>query len=220
MCFSATASFAAAALLIPAGVYCAGKSRRLAEAYWAIGLLPLLFGIQQALEGLVWLSLSTQMPEYIRASALSFMAFSHVFWLFWIPLACMVLERHGTRRSIFLILAVMGGLYGASMYLPLLVHADWLVVTLVQHSISYEAMLIYDGYVPRILVRAMYASIVLGALLFSSNRHLRLFGVLIAISVALATLFFGYAFISVWCYFAAVLSLYIFYLVLYVERAR
>jgi hypothetical protein len=48
-------------------------------------------------------------------------------------------------------------------------------------------------------------------LLFSSGRYIRIFGVIIMVSVIVATVFFGYAFISIWCYFAAVLSLYIVY---------
>lgn len=220
MCFSATASFSAAVLLIPAGVYCVRKAKGLNKPYWVIGLLPLLFGVQQALEGVVWLALESQNPQSIRASALGFMAFSHLFWLFWIPFASYVLEPPGLRKSVFMALAVLGGLYGGSMYLPLLVHADWLTVTLLQHSISYEAVLIYDDYLPRIAVRALYAAIVLGALLFSSDRNIRFFGILIAISVALATIFFGYAFISVWCYFAAILSLYIFYIIVRLAREQ
>jgi len=220
MCFSATASFSSAVLLIPVGIYCAKKAMGLGKPYWAIGLLPLVFGIQQALEGMVWLALASHDPQSARLPALGFMAFSHLFWLCWIPLASYMLEPRGLKKTLFLALAVLGGLYGASMYLPLIVHADWLTVTQIQHSISYEAVLIYDDYLPRIVVRALYAAIVLAALLFSSDRNIRIFGVIIAISVALATVFFGYAFISVWCYFAAVLSLYILFVILKIARAK
>lgn len=219
MCFSATASLSAAAVLVPAGIYCIGKAKGLTRPYWAIGLLPLLFGVQQALEGGVWLALETHDPQWTRIAALGFMAFSHLFWLFWVPFASHVLEPRGRKRMAFLALAVFGALYGASMYLPLLAQPHWLTVELVQRSVSYEAVLIYDGYLPRIVVRALYAVIVLGALLFSSDRHVRAFGILIAISVAAATAFFGYAFISVWCYFAAALSLYILYMIARIARA-
>lgn len=218
MCFSTTASFSAAALLVPAGIYCARKAAGLTRPYWALGLLPLLFGVQQALEGVVWLALDMQDPQLTRVAALGFMAFSHLFWLFWIPVASYALEPRGTRKTVFLVLAVVGAIYGASMYLPVVVNAHWLTVTLVERSISYEAVLIYDGVLPRLVVRALYAVIVLGALLFSSDRHVRTFGVLIAISVAVATAFFGYAFISVWCYFAAALSLYVFHMVWRIAR--
>jgi len=220
MCFSATASFTSAALLIPAGIYCTNKAMSLNKPYWAIGLLPLLFGLQQALEGLVWLALESPDPRSIRLSALGFMAFSHLFWLFWIPFASYMLEPRGLKKTVFLALAALGGLYGASMYLPLLTHADWLTVTQIQHSISYEAALIYDDYVPRVVVHALYAVIVLAALLLSSDRHIRIFGIIIAFSVAVATVFFGYAFISVWCYFAAVLSLYILFMIFKIARAQ
>ena len=217
MCFSATASFTAASLLVPVGIYCAKKARRLHRPYWAIALLPALFGVQQALEGMVWWALDAQDPSLTRGAALGFMAFSHLFWLLWIPVSSHVLEPAGARKTALLALSVFGGLYGASMYLPVLLHEDWLTVSLVQQSISYEATLIYDGYLPRIVVRVLYALIVMAALLISSDRYLRQFGLLIAVSVAVATAFFGYAFISVWCYFAAVLSLFIVYMVLRID---
>ena len=50
-CFSATASFIRAALLVPAGVYCVKKAARLPKPYWVIAVLPLLFGVQQVFEG-------------------------------------------------------------------------------------------------------------------------------------------------------------------------
>ncbi len=219
MCFSTTASFSAAAILIPTGAYCVAKAASQAKPYWAFSLLPLLFGVQQALEGLVWLALASQDAMRITLAALGFMAFSHLFWLLWIPAASYVLEPPGLRKRFFLILAVVGALYGASMYIPLLINPHWLTVDVIRHSVVYEAALIYDGYLPRIVVRILYALIVLAALLPSSDRYIRHFGVIIATSVALTTIFYGYAFISVWCYFAALLSLYIVYTILRVTHS-
>lgn len=69
-------------------------------------------------------------------------------------------------------------------------------------------MLIYDGYVSRTVIRVLYAMIVAIPLLFSMIASLRLFGVLILTFVAISALFFLYAFASIWCCFAAMLSLY------------
>lgn len=142
------------------------------------------------------------------------MFFSHFFWMWWVPLAAWAVEDNAGRKAAFLTLTVIGGLYGASMYLPVVLYPDWLTVEVIKHSISYEARLIYDGYVPRLLVRAFYAVIVLTSLLLSSQRDVRVFGVLVAISIATATLFYSYAFISVWCFFAAILSLFAIYMVI------
>jgi hypothetical protein len=64
------------------------------------------------------------------------------------------------------------------------------------------------------MVRAFYALIILVPLLVASDRYIRIFGIIIATSVAISTVFFGYAFISIWCYFAAVLSFYILVMIL------
>ena len=50
MCFSATASFTAAAILIPSGLYCLKESNQLDKRYWAFAILPFMFGLQQLLE--------------------------------------------------------------------------------------------------------------------------------------------------------------------------
>ena len=214
MCFSATASFSASIVLIPAGIYCVKKAARLRQPYWVIALLPLLFGIQQVFEGFVWLGMESDSAGDIRLPALGFMFFSHLFWLFWIPFACYVLETSALKRKIFLTFIILGAMHGLLMYVPLYFHADWLVVELVRQSIDYKAILLHDDYMPRIVVRALYALIVLLPLVTSTDRYLRIFGVIIAISVATATVFFGYAFISIWCFFAAVLSLYILFIIM------
>ena len=57
-------------------------------------------------------------------------------------------------------------------------------------------------------------------ILLISGRFIREFGVLITVSVVVATVYFGYAFISIWCYFAAVLSVYILIMFQYVSNTH
>ena len=106
-----------------------------------------------------------------------------------------------------------GFLYGASLYVPLLVYPDWLSVTIIKDSILYQPVLIYDGILSRTAVRVFYAFIVAVPLLFSTVSTLRLFGILIFVSVAVSAVFFAYAFVSIWCFFAAILSAYVVYIV-------
>ncbi len=218
MCFSATASFTASAMLVPVGIYCIKKASQLQKPYWVIAALPLAFAIQQAFEGGVWIALESGDPGTTRLSALGFMFFSHLFWLIWIPLSCYAAEDNRLKKTIFLSFAFIGAAHGLLMYIPLLFRADWLTVELVRQSIDYKATLVYDEFIPRIVVRAFYAFIVIVPLILSSDTYIRVFGFLIATSVITATVFFGYAFISVWCFFAAILSLYIVFLV-YRKRA-
>lgn len=213
MCFSATASFTASAVLIPVGVYCLKKAATLEKPYWVFALLPLVFGLQQIFEGFVWLGIGPDGGASVRLPALGFMLFSHVFWLFWIPFACYALEDNVFRKKLFYGLVFIGAALGLSMYIPLWLHADWLSVLVTKQSIDYKTILIYDDYLPRVALRVFYAVVVLVPLLLSSELYIKIFGGIIAVSVAFASVFYGYAFISVWCYFAAVLSMYILFMI-------
>jgi hypothetical protein len=219
MCFSATVSYSAGALLVPAGLYCVKQARALSRPYWVVSMIPLFFGIQQIFEGRLWQLLEASDAGGTRLAALGFMFFSHLLWLFWIPLSGYLHEDNAQRKKLFLGTMFGGVAVGLSMYLPLLLFSDWLSVYILQHSIVYQATLIYDDYLPRIVVRGIYAVVVIVPLLLSSNRFLRMFGIIIAISVAFSVFVYGYAFISVWCFFAAMLSLYILYMIIQVRRS-
>jgi hypothetical protein len=212
MCFSATASIAASAVLLPLGAYSLQQSRQLQKPYWVFAVYPLAFGLQQAAEGWLWLLLDDPIQPSTRLPALIFMFFSHLFWLFWVPFSAAMVEDKRFRRRLFYAIAILGGLYGLSMYIPAVLYSDWLTLRLHQHSIVYDLRLFYDKEVPRIVIRAIYALLVLVPLLATSHKEVRYFGLLILASVIFATAYFAETFISVWCYFAAIISTYIFYM--------
>src|SRR5581483_10832077 len=54
MCFSAEASFTAAAILLPAGAIGMQRAYRTERRYLPFAALPLFFGLQQLFEDLVW----------------------------------------------------------------------------------------------------------------------------------------------------------------------
>ena len=108
---------------------------------------------------------------------------------------------------------IIGGLFGASLYLPLLLYADWISVKIIQGSIFYQTVLVYDSFLPRTAVRIFYAVIVAVPLLLTTVHALRTFGLLILASVIGSAAFFAYAFESIWCFIAAVLSFYIVHVV-------
>ena len=83
MCFSTTASLTTAAILIPAGLYCIKSAKQLDNPYWAIAMLPFIFGLQQLLEGGVWFSLENGNTSNAHLFSLGFVLFSHLFWLGW-----------------------------------------------------------------------------------------------------------------------------------------
>ncbi|WP_296701043.1 DUF6629 family protein [Thiocapsa sp. UBA6158] len=213
MCFNATSSFLAAAVLIPAGLYTLHAARHVNSHYRLLAAFPLLFGVQQALEGVLWLEILPDAAGEIGGlafgSALGFLFFAYFLWPGLVPLAAWRVEPPGLRRRVFAAAAIMGGLLGGSLFLPLIINPDWLQVFIIRGSILYHPQLIYDPWMDREVVRAIYALIVAVPLIGSSDRMVRDFGVLILGSVIVSTLAFGYAFVSIWCFFAALLSAYL-----------
>lgn len=212
MCFSESASFTASLLLIPTGIFCVKTVLDKDEAYLPLACLPLAFGIQQGFEGVVWLGLNTNNSTATTIGSFAFLFFSHCFWLFWIPLLAFKLEHNPRIRNIDKFFIAVGGLYGALLYLPLIIHANWLSATEIHNSIEYQAKFIGD-FIPVVFSRSLYGLTILIPLLYSTHPNLKVFGGLITLSVLLTGLLFNYAFVSVWCFFAAVLSLYIVYVI-------
>src|SRR3954463_13957598 len=92
MCFSAPASFASAAVLPAAGIVSLRTARTPAQLPFAA--IPLLFAVQQAAEGVFWLTL----PEGGSPLAgYTFLVFAQVLWPTWVPLAILLLARDRAR---------------------------------------------------------------------------------------------------------------------------
>lgn len=209
MCFSATASFVAGGALIPLGGVALMQAWKTDRRYLTLAAFPALFGVQQIFEGYLWRSIDDPGVPTSHAAAMAFLLFAYLFWLILTPLAVYFLEERAWLRRIFLGVAVFGGVYGLSLFAPLVVNPDWLVVELVRNSILYNTQLIYDDVVSKTLLRVTYAAVICLPLLACTAPGVRTFGVLITLSVIVAFLFATYAFVSIWCYLAAVVSAYI-----------
>jgi hypothetical protein len=221
MCFSATVSYSASAVLLTTGLYALQQARRLHPPYWLLALVPILFAIQQGFEGRVWQAIDAGRAGAAVPFALGFHFFSHFLWLWWFPLCGYLLERGKLKKRLFLGLGIFGALAGGMVYFTILLHPDWMSLEVRQHSIIYHVSSPYRGPVSIPLpASALYALIVLVPLLFSSQRHLRNFGGLVALSMVLASLAYGYAFVSVWCFFAAVIALYLVYMIRDVKQTE
>lgn len=219
MCFSATASFATSALLLPVGLYCAKRAYKIDKRYLALADVPFLFGIQQAFEGGLWLAMGESAESRINRMALGFLFFADFLWPFLVPLASAFVEENKRKQRIFLFFSCLGGLFGLSLFLPLLFQPDWLVVVIKQGSIIYQLVQVYDTIIPQPGVRIIYLIIVATPLLASSIRDIRILGTLLLFSIIISTLLFSYAFVSVWCFFAAIISLYVFSIIAHIKPA-
>jgi hypothetical protein len=211
MCFSITASLTTAAILIPSGIYCIKEAKQLDKPYWAFAMLPFMFGLQQLFEGGVWFSLLNDNAINARVFALGFLLFSQVFWLGWIAYSSSLVESSAPLKRVFRFFAVIGVIFGAFMYIPLLFDPKLLNISIVNHSIYYDLIFYSDTYVSQRILTIFYSALILLPLLLSSDRHHKILGVMVFLSGLLTWVFFQWVFVSVWCFFSSVVSLYIFY---------
>lgn len=207
MCFSAPVSFAATALLLPAGFCGLRLASQNNPRYLPLAAIPVAFGMQQACEGLVWLGLERNSSTQVRLGAFGFLAFAYWFWLFWAPWSVAITEANPTVRRVGWSLGVFGFGYGALLYLPLVFQPGWLAVQVVHHSIEYDTRLIFDPWFSQAVDRLVYALIILIPFALASNPALKGFGATISLSAIASHWLLHQVFVSVWCFFAAILSL-------------
>jgi hypothetical protein len=223
MCFSASISYGTAAVLAGTGVYAVQQARQLPRPYLLWALIPVLFGIQQAFEGAVWQALAAgNVPAFDGAGArpsavplaLGFHFFSHFLWPWWIPLCSYLVEPGGLRKRVFAGCTLFGACAGTLVYASMLLHPEWMSVAARVHSIDYQLSFPWRSaiHLP-VTPAALYALTILVPLLCSSHRPIVIFGGLLAGSMLLASQAYGYAYVSVWCFFAAALSLYLVYMI-------
>ena len=104
MCFSATASFTAGAALLVVGAVTTRRARRPAELPFA--LIPVLFGVQQLIEGVLWLTFPDKAPQLNAVLTLLYSLFSHVLWPIYVPIAVLLLEVVTWSRKVLTGLAL------------------------------------------------------------------------------------------------------------------
>jgi hypothetical protein len=199
MCFSASASFLASGVLSVAGVVAYAQTRSRRQLLFAS--IPFLFAIQQAAEGVVWLSFSSAIFEPWRMCAsYFFLVFAFVVWPVWVPLAVYCYEPK-ERAFLKKILIATGGI--ASLYLAvgLMVHA------VLPRVLGCHILYSFPAAHPKIIISSvLYVCATIGSFLISSAPAMNVFGVLVAIAYAVSAVYYYHVFVSVWCFFAALLS--------------
>ncbi|WP_433989425.1 hypothetical protein SuNHUV7_40370 (plasmid) [Pseudoseohaeicola sp. NH-UV-7] len=219
MCFSASASFVTAAALVPVGIHTLTVGLKTDRRFLGFAVFPIVFAVQQVLEGGLWMAINRADGSQAHVLALGFLFFAYFLWPFIVPLAAFLVERQRKRKMFFLFVTVVGCLLGLSLFVPLLFHPDWLPIRIVKHSIDYNSTLIWDDIVPHSVLRVVYAGVVCIPLLTSSAKPIRIFGVLITLSVIVGFLFANYAFTSVWCFMAAIVSGYMLFVMRQVKTS-
>lgn len=229
MCFSAGASFVAGSILALLGFFALKKSP---HNYKFFALIPLFFAIQQFSEGVTWLILEgfekssgvLRTPLVFIIAPLSrlsnalhiahyysfikkitiyiFLFFALIVWPFWLPFSCLHFEHTRLRRLALQVFLFLGSLLSLFLLGNLLLYGA--TASIVQSHIVYVNPIIFPGH--SIIGTILYCCITAGSLLTSSLAGAPLLGVVMLLSAGLSWYAWHTAFVSVWCFFAALLS--------------
>ncbi len=206
MCFSATASFATSGLLTFAAIVGFKKAHSNEMKFFA--LTPLLFAIQQSMEGIMW-QFGPQSGLY-TAAAYIFLIFASS-WPALMPSMLAALEPVGSKRKPALIVLMYCGILFTACALLYLATAP-LNAQIVGGHIAYQ---IPEDHWQAFAqwARILYVLLVVLPPLLSSVRSMWIFGVGV-LGTFLASMWWYSAHVtSVWCFFAAVLSALVLYIV-------
>jgi hypothetical protein len=198
MCFSASASFVTAGLTGAIGV----ASLTLVNGPRELPLagVPLLFALQQSVEGLLWINLpSAPDAAFGKDLTVCFLFFAEVFWPVYAPLAIWLIEPGSARRGFMLLCLALG--FGVSFVLL------WSLLTRSHGASILDDHIVYvtEGRHSSILNIAYLVATSL-PLMLSSRRTLLALGAIVLVGSVAAHIFYWEAFVSVWCFFAAAAS--------------
>ena len=199
MCFSATASFVAGTALSAVGVVTITKAKTKREL--PLASIPLLFGVQQTIEGIIWVSFGSPILSTVMTYA--YLMFAYVFWPIFVPITVLLIETNLTRKNILRVLSFIGCIIG--IYLLYFVFSDPGKAHIVNQSIAYDYRHLYE-----LLPLTLYVLVTCGSGFVSSHRIINVFAVGVLTFFFIAYWFMSITFISVWCFFAAILSFIIF----------
>jgi uncharacterized protein DUF6629 len=203
VCFSASANFVGSAVLGAIGVATLAEVKHRRELLFAA--MPCLFALHQFTEGFVWLGLNGQMPPIVAHDAgAAYILYAQGLLPFLLPFSVFLMESTPGRRRRMLDFTALGALlalyilWGLIAY-PVQVYARG-------HGIVYLNQISTTD-----TVAVLYVVATCGALFFSGMRTLVLLGALNVAGLLVVMLVRRYEFTSIWCAYAAGVSIVIYF---------
>ena len=198
MCFSAEASFAGAAVVGGVGLATLTKVRRPRELLYAT--LPMAFAVHQFLEGVTWVRLGDQ-PDAVLSDwpVRLWVIYAWALLPLWVPLGVWLLEPDARRRRWMLALVVVGAADLA--YMATGAFEPDVAVRVISDNLDYVL-----PYRAPVLLAIPYILTTCVAPMLSSFRWVRAFGAANIVALSAAAWIQARDFSSIWCTFAAFLS--------------
>jgi len=198
MCFSATVNFAGSAVLGAAGVTTLAKVKHRRELLFAA--MPLLFAVHQFIEGFVWLGLDGILsPAVAHNMGAAFMLYAQGLLPLLAPLSVLLFEPNARSRQRMAPFVVLGG--AVALYILWALTAFPTLVYVQKNSIVYM-----NQATNNTIVALLYVVVTCGSLFFSQIRMMVVFGAGNLAILLIVMMIKRYAFTSVWCAYAAAVS--------------
>lgn len=212
MCFSATASFSAGVVLTVIGIAALRKVQHPSQVMFAA--IPLLFAAQQISEGALWVLLPANgNPDLIKFLTYFFLFFAQVLWPLWVPVALLMVERESTRKKGQKLLACIGvlvALYLGYCLLSFPVQAE-ITGYHVYYTQHYPAAF-------KVLGGLLYVIATIVPPFFSHIKRMWLLGLTVLVSYIISTVFYDHYVVSVWCFFASIISISVYIIMAQITR--
>jgi hypothetical protein len=198
MCFSEQVSFTAAAVLSGLAV-CSLFFARKKREFLALAAIPIFFAFQQAAEGVEWLYFKNKGAgaEELKAAKDLFLLIAYPVWPFWIPFSLWLAEKKYQRKKVLEIFLLLG--------IVLSIYLGWCVlfyptkVSVIGYSLFYETEAGLWCVIP-------FVAAVIPPWFISSLKWAKPLGIILIASTLVAGYVFTFHFVSVWCFFVAVIS--------------
>jgi len=200
MCFSPEASFAGGIVISAIGIFTILKVHKPSQIVFAS--IPLFFGIQQIAEGFIWLTLPY--PEYIMFRKIStywFLMMAEVLWPVMIPVSVLFMEENPKKKRALWVFLFIG--LSLSLY-----YGFCLLFYHVTPKVSGFHIKYYTDFPPLLANVAVLVYLVstITPLFISSIKRTHILGILMLLSCLITIIFFTQYLTSVWCFFAALIS--------------
>lgn len=206
MCFSLQVSLTSGVVIATIGIVTLKSVTHPSQVLFAC--IPLLFGFQQLTEGVVWGGLnhsSIWKHELILTTATYlFLFLARVVWPCLFPLSLFQLEKHNRRRTILAGFVVMGTT--VAIYYTWCLCVFQVTPQISCHHIDYQTNF---PQAPSYPIIAMYSLASISPLFISSLPHIKVLGIFMLVSYLVTLICFVQFLTSVWCFFAALISTFI-----------
>jgi len=200
VCFAPEADAVVGGLIVAVGVDALRHVR--ARKQIPLAALPVLFGLHQLSEALVWWGLEGHVPDSLERVAKWFwFLFAFVALPVLLPVAVDLVERSKTRRRVITAFACLGLAVAAALAIG--IFGGPIRAEVEGHHVAYEVDAVSRGG----LLTLLYVVATCGALLACSYREIAAIGVLNLVAVPILMWLTVSGFVSLWCFWAAIVSI-------------